>query len=103
MSQNRTLVKKKNLVFNGCIHLSFVRDNDAAMIEKMATDVSNELIINAPSSDFDVLVGMGADMEKTQPFLHLKSDDVRMGFGVRLESVTSQNHVTTRRMSRFII
>ena len=78
ISQNRTLVKKKILVFNGCIHLSFVRDNDAAMIEKMATGVSNELIINAPSSDFDVLVGMGADMEKTQPFLHLKSDDVRM-------------------------
>ncbi|XP_010448961.2 PREDICTED: probable disease resistance protein RPP1 [Camelina sativa] len=46
-------------------------DNEAAMIEKFATNVKKELINYTPSSDFDVL-------ETTQPFLHLKSDDVNM-------------------------
>ncbi|XP_019089585.1 PREDICTED: probable disease resistance protein RPP1 isoform X2 [Camelina sativa] len=46
-------------------------DNEAAMIEKFATNVKKELINYAPSSDFDVL-------ETTKPFLDLESDDVNM-------------------------
>ncbi|ESQ55159.1 hypothetical protein EUTSA_v10024234mg [Eutrema salsugineum] len=53
-------------------------DDEAAMIEKIAIDVSNELINNAPSSDFDGFIGMGAHMEKMEPFLLLGSNEVRM-------------------------
>ena len=48
------------------------------MIEKIATDVSVELNNSAPSSDFDGLIGMGAHMEKLEPFLRLDSDEVIM-------------------------
>lgn len=55
-----------------------VRDNEAAMIERIATDVSNELISSAPSSDFDGLVGMRTHMKKMEPLVGLESDKVRM-------------------------
>ncbi|CAL9226362.1 unnamed protein product [Arabidopsis halleri] len=53
-------------------------DNEAAMIERLAIDVSNELISSAPSSDFDGFVGMKAHMENIEPFLRLDSDEVKM-------------------------
>ncbi|CAH8309477.1 unnamed protein product [Eruca vesicaria subsp. sativa] len=53
-------------------------DNEAAMIEQIATDVSNKLINYVPSSDFESLVGMRAHMEKMEPLLRLDSDEVRM-------------------------
>ncbi|KFK27273.1 hypothetical protein AALP_AA8G360700 [Arabis alpina] len=53
-------------------------DNEAAMIEKIATDVSNELINSVASSDFDSLVGMRAHMENMEPLLCLDSDEVKM-------------------------
>lgn len=54
------------------------RDNEAVMIEEIATNVSNALINTVPSSDFDNLVGMRAHMEKMKPFLGVDSNDVRM-------------------------
>ena len=56
----------------------YVRDNEAAMIERLAIDVSNELISSAPSNDFDGFVGMRAHMENIEPLLRLDSDEVRM-------------------------
>ncbi|KFK28779.1 hypothetical protein AALP_AA7G046500 [Arabis alpina] len=53
-------------------------DNEAAMIEKIATDVSNELINFVPSSDFDGFVGMRAHMENMNLFLRLDSNEVKM-------------------------
>ncbi|KAJ4907897.1 Disease resistance protein (TIR-NBS-LRR class) family [Raphanus sativus] len=53
-------------------------DNEAAMIEKIATDVSNELINSTVSSDFDSLVGMRTHIENVEPLLHLASDEVKM-------------------------
>ncbi|CAN6987258.1 unnamed protein product [Brassica oleracea var. botrytis] len=53
-------------------------DNEAAMIEEVATDVSNKLINSAPSSDFDSLVGMKAHMKSMELLLRLDSDEVRM-------------------------
>ncbi|KAG7544876.1 Leucine-rich repeat [Arabidopsis suecica] len=46
-------------------------DNEMAMIENIATDISQ-------SKDFDGLVGMGAHMEKLKPMLCLDSHEVRM-------------------------
>ncbi|KAF3550114.1 hypothetical protein DY000_02009612 [Brassica cretica] len=54
------------------------RDNEAAMIQEIATDVSNKLINFAPSRDLDSLVGMKAHMEKMKPLLCLDSNEVRM-------------------------
>ncbi|KAL0784961.1 hypothetical protein Bca101_001206 [Brassica carinata] len=48
------------------------------MIEKIATDVSNELINSTVSSDFDSLVGMRTHIENVEPLLHLASDEVKM-------------------------
>ncbi|CAA7031062.1 unnamed protein product [Microthlaspi erraticum] len=48
------------------------------MIERIAIDVSNELIKSAPSNDFDGFVGMRAHMEKIRPLLLLGSNEVRM-------------------------
>ncbi|KAL1201762.1 putative disease resistance protein RPP1 [Cardamine amara subsp. amara] len=48
-------------------------DNEAAMIERITTDVSNELIRSAPSSDFNSLVGIRTHKKKMEPFLGLKS------------------------------
>ncbi|XP_009113973.2 disease resistance protein TAO1 isoform X1 [Brassica rapa] len=53
-------------------------DNEAAMIKKIATDISNMLNSFTPLSDFDGLVGMGAHLEKMEPLLGLGSDEVRM-------------------------
>ncbi|KAG7550280.1 Toll/interleukin-1 receptor homology (TIR) domain superfamily [Arabidopsis thaliana x Arabidopsis arenosa] len=53
-------------------------DNEAAMIKKIATDISNILNNSTPSSDFDGLVGMRAHLEKMEPLLCLDSDEVRM-------------------------
>nr|BCM95301.1 disease resistance protein [Brassica rapa subsp. pekinensis] len=53
-------------------------DNEAAMIEQIATDVSNKLISSVPSSDFDSLVGMRAHMKSMELLLRLDSDEVRM-------------------------
>ncbi|KAH0910020.1 hypothetical protein HID58_033341 [Brassica napus] len=54
------------------------RDSEAAMIKKIATDISNMLNSFTPLSDFDGLVGMGAHLEKMEPLLGLGSDEVRM-------------------------
>ncbi|OAP04719.1 hypothetical protein AXX17_AT3G27460 [Arabidopsis thaliana] len=53
-------------------------DNEAAMIENIATDVSNKLINATPSRDFEALIGMGAHMENMRALLRLDLDDVRM-------------------------
>ncbi|CAL9242285.1 unnamed protein product [Arabidopsis halleri] len=53
-------------------------DNEAAMIKKIATDISNMLNNSASSSDFDGLVGMRKHLEKMKPLLSLDSDEVRM-------------------------
>ncbi|KAF3507335.1 hypothetical protein F2Q69_00009318 [Brassica cretica] len=53
-------------------------DNEAAMIEEIATDVSNKLISSVPSSDFNSLVGMRAHMENMDLLLRLDSNEVRM-------------------------
>ncbi|CAN6818704.1 unnamed protein product [Brassica oleracea] len=53
-------------------------DNEAAMIEQIASDVSNKLISSVPSSDFNSLVGMRAHMENMDLLLRLDSNEVRM-------------------------
>ncbi|XP_013716522.2 probable disease resistance protein RPP1 [Brassica napus] len=53
-------------------------DNEAAMIKKIATDISNRLNNFTPSNDFDGLVAMGARLKKMEPLLCLDSDEVRM-------------------------
>ncbi|XP_019086111.1 PREDICTED: probable disease resistance protein RPP1 isoform X2 [Camelina sativa] len=53
-------------------------DNEAAMTEKIATDVSNMLNSSSPSRDFDGLIGMGAHMKEMESLLSLGYDDVRM-------------------------
>ncbi|CAA7039734.1 unnamed protein product [Microthlaspi erraticum] len=53
-------------------------DNEAAMIKKIATDISNILNYSTLSRDFDGLVGMRAHLEKMEPLLCLESDEVRM-------------------------
>ncbi|VYS59322.1 unnamed protein product [Arabidopsis thaliana] len=52
--------------------------NEAAMIEKIATDVSNMLNSCTPSRDFDGLVGMRAHMDRMEHLLRLDLDEVRM-------------------------
>ncbi|CAN6974273.1 unnamed protein product [Brassica oleracea var. botrytis] len=53
-------------------------DNEAAMIKKIATDISNMLNNISPSNEFDGLVGMGAHLKKMEPLLCLGSGEVRM-------------------------
>ncbi|VVB14047.1 unnamed protein product [Arabis nemorensis] len=53
-------------------------DNEAAMIKKIATDISNKLNYSISSSDFDWFVGMRAHLKKMEPLLCLDSDEVRM-------------------------
>ncbi|KAF3543048.1 hypothetical protein DY000_02000501 [Brassica cretica] len=60
------------------LNSSIVRDNEAAMIKKIATDISNMLNNFTPSNDFDGLVGMEVHLEKLEPLLCLGSDEVRM-------------------------
>nr|ALP31990.1 RPP1-EstH [Arabidopsis thaliana] len=52
--------------------------NEAAMIEKIATNVSNMLNSCTPSRDFDGLVGMRAHMDRMEHLLRLDLDEVRM-------------------------
>nr|ALP31983.1 TIR-NBS-LRR disease resistance protein RPP1 [Arabidopsis thaliana] len=52
--------------------------NEADMIEKIATDVSNMLNSCTPSRDFDGLVGMRAHMDRMEHLLRLDLDEVRM-------------------------
>ncbi|KAG2334242.1 hypothetical protein Bca52824_005422 [Brassica carinata] len=61
---------------------SRIWDNEAAMIEKIATDISNMLNNFTLSNDFDGLVGMGAHLKNMEPLLCLDSDEVRM-IGIR--------------------
>ena len=72
----------KQLLFGNrlsrCIIFPLIRDNEAAMIEEIATDVSNKLISSVPSSDFNSLVGMRAHMENMDLLLRLDSNEVRM-------------------------
>ncbi|CAN7013874.1 unnamed protein product [Brassica rapa subsp. trilocularis] len=53
-------------------------DNEASMVEEIATNISNELIKFVPSSDFKGFVGMEAHMKEMEPFLLLGSIKVRM-------------------------
>ncbi|KAF8112851.1 hypothetical protein N665_0060s0033 [Sinapis alba] len=50
-------------------------DSEAAMIQRIATDVSNMLNNFTPLNDFDGLVGMGAHLERMEQLLCLGSDD----------------------------
>ncbi|KAL9293798.1 putative disease resistance protein RPP1 [Arabidopsis thaliana] len=52
--------------------------NEADMIEKISTDVSNMLNSFTPSRDFDGLVGMRAHMDMLEQLLRLDLDEVRM-------------------------
>ncbi|KAF8084537.1 hypothetical protein N665_0714s0024 [Sinapis alba] len=52
--------------------------NEAAMIKKIASDISDMLNNFTPSNDFYLLVGMGAHFEKLKPLLCIGSDEVRM-------------------------
>ncbi|KAG7575895.1 NB-ARC [Arabidopsis thaliana x Arabidopsis arenosa] len=76
-------------------------DNEAAMISKIATDISNKLNNSASSSDFDGLVGMRAHFEKMEPLLCLDSDEVRMigicgpsGIGKTTIARVAYNHLS---------
>ncbi|XP_018480640.1 disease resistance protein TAO1-like [Raphanus sativus] len=53
-------------------------DDEASMVEEIATDVSSDLINFVISSDFEGFVGMEAHMENMEPFLLLGSNEVRM-------------------------
>ncbi|XP_018484105.1 disease resistance protein TAO1-like [Raphanus sativus] len=53
-------------------------DNEASMVEGIATNVLNELIHSVPSSDFEGIVGMRGLMEKLKLFILSGSDEVRM-------------------------
>lgn len=61
-----------------------VRDNEAAMIEEIITDISKKLNISTPSTWnqwlrwFTGLAGVEAHMEKLEPMLCLDLDEVRM-------------------------
>ncbi|KAF3549349.1 hypothetical protein DY000_02009345 [Brassica cretica] len=52
-------------------------ENEAELIEYIATDVSNKLNLSAPCSDFDGLVGMESRMAEMRRVLQLDSDEVR--------------------------
>ena len=71
-----------------CMIFSLVRDDEASMVEEIATDVSNDLINFVISSDFEGFAGMEAHMKKMEPFLLLGSNEVRIiGIWVLLELV----------------
>ncbi|KAL0719993.1 hypothetical protein Bca4012_069317 [Brassica carinata] len=56
---------------------SLLRDSEADMISKIATDVSNELNFT-PSRDFDHLVGIEAHLADMTSLLCLESDETRI-------------------------
>ncbi|KFK33053.1 hypothetical protein AALP_AA6G324000 [Arabis alpina] len=51
--------------------------DEAAMVEKFATDVSNKLGVT-PSRNFDGMVGLEAHLREVKTFLCLESDEVKM-------------------------
>ncbi|CAN6817411.1 unnamed protein product, partial [Brassica oleracea] len=53
-------------------------DDEAAMIEKIAADISNKLNFSMPSSDFNNIIGMRDHMDKMDKLLCLDSSEVRM-------------------------
>ncbi|XP_013586604.1 PREDICTED: probable disease resistance protein RPP1 [Brassica oleracea var. oleracea] len=53
-------------------------DNDAKMIEDVATDVANKLFNSTPPRYFDEFIGMEAHMNKISPVLRTDLDEVRM-------------------------
>ncbi|XP_019086046.1 PREDICTED: disease resistance protein RML1A-like [Camelina sativa] len=57
---------------------SFNWANEAYMIQKIATDVSNQLNLTTPSSDFEGMVGMEAHLRNLNSLLCLESDEVKM-------------------------
>ncbi|KAH0854318.1 LOW QUALITY PROTEIN: hypothetical protein HID58_078983, partial [Brassica napus] len=56
----------------------FDLDDEASMVEEIATNVSNDLINFVISSDFEGFAGMEAHMKKMEPFLLLGSNEVRI-------------------------
>ncbi|KAH0852356.1 hypothetical protein HID58_090840 [Brassica napus] len=56
-----------------------MEDNEADMVENIATDVSKKLTQFRRSIDFNYdLVGMGSHLEEMRRLLYLDSDEVRM-------------------------
>ncbi|CAN6922409.1 unnamed protein product [Brassica oleracea] len=53
-------------------------DNEAKMIEDVATDVANKLFNSTPPRDLDEFIGMEAHMEKISRVLRTDLDEVRM-------------------------
>ncbi|KAG7564030.1 Toll/interleukin-1 receptor homology (TIR) domain [Arabidopsis suecica] len=53
-------------------------DNEADMIEKIASDILKMLNYTSPSRDFGGLIGMEAHMKEMEQLLCLDSDEVRM-------------------------
>ncbi|CDY21140.1 BnaA01g33710D [Brassica napus] len=53
-------------------------DNEAKMIEDVATDVAKKLFNSTPSRDFDEFIGMEAHMNKISRVLRTYLDEVRM-------------------------
>ncbi|XP_056851914.1 disease resistance protein TAO1-like [Raphanus sativus] len=53
-------------------------DNDAKMIEDVATDVGKKLFNSTPPRDFDEFIGMEAHMNKISRVLRTDLDEVRM-------------------------
>jgi len=57
--------------------LSLVRDNEAKMIEKIASDVSDKLN-TTPSRDFDGMIGLEAHLRKIESLLDLDYDGAKI-------------------------
>ncbi|KAH0905165.1 LOW QUALITY PROTEIN: hypothetical protein HID58_044668 [Brassica napus] len=56
----------------------YAKDNEAKMIEDVATDVAKKLFNSTPSRDFDEFIGMEAHMNKISRVLRTYLDEVRM-------------------------
>ena len=59
------------------LSLSFVRGNEATMIEAIANDILDKLLLT-PSKDFDNFVGIEDHIAQMSALLHLESEEVRM-------------------------
>lgn len=59
------------------LSLSFVRGNEATMIEAIANGVLDKLLLT-PSKDFDNFVGIEDHIAQMSALLHLESEEVRM-------------------------
>jgi len=60
----------------------FGRENEAAMIEEIAIEISKRLINSSPFSGFEGLIGMKAHIEKMKQLLCLDSTDERRTVGI---------------------